>query len=100
MWGRCDIHLLFLKVSYLLRLKLDLPKNKKFLGIVKADTYGHQYLFCRDSCIKEGIDVVCDAIGEREATIWCAAIDPGMNENKYIVPGFGDCGDLCFGEKL
>lgn len=33
-------------------------------------------------------------------TVWCAAIDPGMNEHKYIVPGFGDCGDLCFGEKL
>lgn len=49
---------------------------------------------------QEGIDVVCDAIGEREATIWCAAIDPGMNEHKYIVPGFGDAGDLCYGEKL
>ena len=23
-----------------------------------------------------------------------------MNEHKYIVPGFGDCGDLCFGEKM
>jgi uracil phosphoribosyltransferase len=23
-----------------------------------------------------------------------------MNEHKYIVPGFGDCGDLCYGEKL
>ncbi len=30
----------------------------------------------------------------------CAAIDPGMNANKYIVPGFGDAGDLCYGEKL
>ena len=35
-----------------------------------------------------------------DPTIWCAAIDPGMNEHKYIVPGFGDCGDLCYGEKL
>ena len=49
---------------------------------------------------QEGIDVVCDAIGERDATIWCAAIDPGMDEHKYIVPGFGDAGDLCYGEKL
>lgn len=49
---------------------------------------------------QEGIDVVCEAIGERDATIWCAAIDPGMNEHKYIVPGFGDAGDLCYGEKL
>lgn len=47
----------------------------------------------------EGIEVVKEALPE-DSTIWCAAIDPGMNEHKYIVPGFGDCGDLCFGEKL
>ena len=33
-------------------------------------------------------------------TIWCAAIDPMLNDKKYIVPGLGDAGDLCFGEKL
>jgi uracil phosphoribosyltransferase len=47
----------------------------------------------------EGIDFVKKNLPE-DSTIWCAAIDPGMNENKYIVPGFGDCGDLCYGEKL
>ena len=47
----------------------------------------------------EGIDVVKEALPDG-STIWCAAIDPGMNEHKYIVPGFGDCGDLCYGEKL
>ena len=47
----------------------------------------------------EGIEVVKEALPD-DATIWCAAIDEGMNEQKYIVPGFGDCGDLCFGEKL
>ena len=47
----------------------------------------------------EGLDVLRDTLPE-DATVWCAAIDPGMNANKYIVPGFGDCGDLCFGEKL
>lgn len=47
----------------------------------------------------EGIKVVKEALPE-DSTIWCAAIDEGMNEHKYIVPGFGDCGDLCFGEKL
>ncbi len=35
-----------------------------------------------------------------EATLWCAAIDPELNEKKYIVPGLGDAGDLCFGTKL
>ena len=47
----------------------------------------------------EGIEVVKEALPDG-STIWCAAIDPGMNEHKYIVPGFGDCGDLCYGEKL
>ena len=47
----------------------------------------------------EGIEVVKNALPE-DSYIWCAAIDPGMNVQKYIVPGFGDCGDLCFGEKL
>lgn len=47
----------------------------------------------------EGVEVVRHALPE-DATIWCAAIDPGMNEHKYIVPGCGDCGDLCYGEKL
>ena len=47
----------------------------------------------------EGIEVVKEALPE-DSCIWCAAIDPGMNAQKYIVPGFGDCGDLCYGEKL
>lgn len=33
-------------------------------------------------------------------TLWCAVIDPVLNEHKYIVPGLGDAGDLCFGGKL
>ena len=47
----------------------------------------------------EGIEAI-KAVLPEHATLWCAAIDPGMNANKYIVPGFGDCGDLCYGEKL
>lgn len=35
-----------------------------------------------------------------DATVWCAAIDPALNDKNYIVPGLGDAGDLCFGEKL
>lgn len=49
---------------------------------------------------EEGISVVRAAVKDADVTLWCAAIDPGMNERKYIVPGFGDCGDLCYGEKL
>jgi uracil phosphoribosyltransferase len=35
-----------------------------------------------------------------DVTLWCAAIDPVLNDKKYIVPGLGDAGDLCFGTKL
>lgn len=35
-----------------------------------------------------------------DATLWCAVIDPELNDKKYIVPGLGDAGDLCFGVKL
>ena len=49
--------------------------------------------------VPEGLEVIRKVLPD-DATIWCAAIDPGMNEHKYIVPGFGDCGDLCYGEKL
>ena len=47
----------------------------------------------------EGVETVRQTVPDH-ATLWVAAIDPGMNEHKYIVPGFGDCGDLCYGEKL
>ncbi|MBP5338563.1 MAG: uracil phosphoribosyltransferase [Prevotella sp.] len=47
----------------------------------------------------EGVDMLGKNVAD-DVTLWCAAIDPGMNEHKYIVPGFGDCGDLCYGEKL
>lgn len=47
----------------------------------------------------DGVEMVRRNVAD-DTTLWCAAIDPGMNEHKYIVPGFGDCGDLCYGEKL
>ena len=48
----------------------------------------------------EGIEHIKKTFPEKKTTIWCAAIDPGLNEHQYIVPGFGDAGDLCYGEKL
>ena len=48
----------------------------------------------------EGIDHIKASLPDDKTTIWCAAVDPGMNEHKYIVPGFGDAGDLCYGDQL
>ena len=35
-----------------------------------------------------------------DVVLWCAAIDPELNERSYIVPGLGDAGDLAYGDKL
>ena len=48
----------------------------------------------------QGIDHIKKVLPADRTTIWCAAIDPGLNEHAYIVPGFGDAGDLCYGDKL
>lgn len=46
--------------------------------------------------LQEGLETRAFA----RASIWCAAIDPILNEHKYIVPGLGDAGDLAFGPKM
>ena len=68
-------------------------------ALVKTGNPKHTHIACVIAT-PEGIDIVRQALPDDHATIWCAAIDPGMNEHKYIVPGFGDAGDLCFGEKI
>jgi uracil phosphoribosyltransferase len=32
--------------------------------------------------------------------VWIGALDQGLNEQAYIIPGLGDAGDLAFGPKL
>ena len=48
----------------------------------------------------DGIEHIKKVFPDDKTTIWCATIDLGMNEHKYIVPGFGDAGDLCYGDKI
>ncbi len=45
----------------------------------------------------EGIERVLAA--DPDVHIYTAAIDEGLNENAYIVPGLGDAGDRIFGTK-
>ena len=48
----------------------------------------------------EGVDFVLEHTNSEEVDVWVATVDPVLNPHKYIVPGLGDAGDLCFGEKL
>ena len=48
---------------------------------------------------QKGIEHVEKELGA-DISIWCAAIDPILNDKSYIVPGLGDAGDLAFGTKM
>ncbi len=49
---------------------------------------------------EEGIEYVQKNMPADKITLWIGAVDKGLNEKKYIIPGLGDAGDLAFGSKL
>lgn len=62
------------------------PKSVHFVSVIASE---------------QAVEYLCNAIDpDIDATIWCAAVDPTLDEHSYIVPGLGDAGDLAFGEKL
>lgn len=48
----------------------------------------------------QGVEHLQQVFPNDDVALWCAAIDPELNERSYIVPGLGDAGDLAYGEKL
>ena len=56
---------------------------------------------CSVIASQQGVDYIKKAFGEMDnVSLWCAAVDPTLNEHAYIVPGLGDAGDLAYGDKL
>lgn len=49
---------------------------------------------------KQGVEHLKEIFPEDDIVLICGAIDPILNEHKYIVPGLGDAGDLMYGEKV
>ena len=49
---------------------------------------------------QSGIDYLQKVFPSDDIVLVCGAIDPVLNEHKYIVPGLGDAGDLMYGEKI
>lgn len=71
-----------------------------YLALLKHGTPRHTHLCCTIASEK-AIDYMRETLGGNEnITLWCAAVDPVLNEKKYIVPGLGDAGDLCYGIKI
>jgi uracil phosphoribosyltransferase len=69
-----------------------------FEGLKKHGTPKEIHLACVIGA-KEGIEYVKKHF-PKNTTLWIATIDENLNNKGYIVPGLGDAGDLCFGEKL
>ena len=70
-----------------------------YKALLSKGTPKHIHVACV-LAVPEGIEHIKKTFPQDRTTIWCAAVDAELNEHKYIVPGFGDAGDLCFGDKI
>lgn len=71
-----------------------------YLALLRHGQPVHTHLCCAIAT-PQSIDYMREALNDRQdVTLWCAAIDPVLNDKKYIVPGLGDAGDLCYGTKI
>ena len=67
------------------------------LGRLTSDTSAKNIRLVNMIAAPEGIKAVREA--HPDVDIYVAAIDQGLNEHGYIVPGLGDAGDRLFGTK-
>ncbi|MBQ7530577.1 MAG: uracil phosphoribosyltransferase [Paludibacteraceae bacterium] len=71
-----------------------------YLALLRHGTPKHTHLCCTIGT-PAAIDCLRKSLNDSpDVTLWCAAIDPVLNDKKYIVPGLGDAGDLCYGIKI
>ncbi len=71
-----------------------------YLALLRHGKPSHTHLCCAIATPKS-IEYMRNAHQDSEdVTLWCAAVDPVLNDKKYIVPGLGDAGDLCYGVKI
>lgn len=48
----------------------------------------------------DGVEHLMKYFPSDDVLLFCGAVDPELNEHKYIVPGLGDAGDLMYGDKV
>ena len=69
-----------------------------YQALLKKGTPRHTHIVSVISS-REGLDFLQRNTAGQPVTIWTGAIDDELTAKSYIVPGLGDAGDLCFGEK-
>lgn len=71
-----------------------------YLALLRHGKPTHTHLCCAIATPKS-IEYMRNTLKDSDdVTLWCAAVDPILNDKKYIVPGLGDAGDLCYGTKI
>jgi uracil phosphoribosyltransferase len=71
-----------------------------YLALLRHGKPKHTHLCCTIAT-PQAIDYLRESLKDSpDVTVWCAAMDPVLNDKKYIVPGLGDAGDLCYGIKI
>ena len=71
-----------------------------YLALLRHGRPAHTHLCCAIATPKS-IEYMRNALNDSpDVTLWSAAVDPVLNDKKYIVPGLGDAGDLCYGIKI
>ena len=71
-----------------------------YLALLKHGKPSHTHLCCTIATPKSIEYIRRELHDSPDVTLWCAAVDPVLNDKKYIVPGLGDAGDLCYGIKI
>ncbi|MBR4619813.1 MAG: uracil phosphoribosyltransferase [Salinivirgaceae bacterium] len=69
-----------------------------YQALLKKGTPVHTHIVSVISS-REGLDYLQRNVAGQPVTIWTGAIDDELTAKSYIVPGLGDAGDLCYGEK-
>lgn len=73
------------ELAYKALLSKGTPSSVHFVSIIAS---------------KDGVNYLKEKLDLDHIDLWCAAIDPDLNQKSYIVPGLGDAGDLAYGEKI
>lgn len=99
-------------VCYLTGLPEQMPAGGRFLILEPMLATGGTLVQALDAMTARGADIklirvlsilasqaALDKIDEKypEVTIFCAAVDPEIDQRFFIVPGLGDAGDRAFG---
>jgi uracil phosphoribosyltransferase len=74
-----------LETGYKALLQKGTPRHVHLLAIIASQS---------------GVDYIASQLPSDCCTLWVGAIDPGLNDKAFIVPGLGDAGDLAYGKKL